>query len=59
MYSLKKGSFCSIWQLHGLASVTGARLQSVYPDVGQGIRNEVNRILEPREQRIGTYMEMG
>ena len=58
MSSLKDGSYCSIWQLHGLASVLGLPIVSVYPEVGGRahihVRNELNRTVQPREQRLGT-----
>ena len=44
MSCIKDGSYCSMWQLHGLASIVGAPINSVYPKFAGGpIRSIVNR----------------
>ena len=43
-----------IWQLFGLVSVLGKKICSVYPQLGNPVvRNDLNRIIMPREMRFG------
>lgn len=52
MNTAKRGSFCGIWHLYGLASIVGCRLYSIYPKLRSTvtIRPELNRIIFPRKQ---------
>ena len=47
MHVIKPGSYCSMWQLHGLASVLGTPLRVLYPGKGAP-RVDLNKTIVPR-----------
>jgi hypothetical protein len=48
------GQFASMWHLHGVASVIGHAVKSVYPQYGgHTVRAHLNRLIEPREAMRG------
>ena len=48
--TIKNAKYCGIWQLHGLASVLGMVVHSVYPGLGPP-KKDLNRRIVPREIR--------
>ena len=50
MNIVKPGKYMGIWQMHGLASVLGANIQSVYPGLGS-VERDLHRLIVPREIR--------
>lgn len=48
----KDGSYCSMWQIHGMASVLGVPITSIYPCDGY-VKQYVHRTVQPRITRMG------
>ena len=50
----KNSVYGSVWQLHGLASVVGCSVHSVYPeDNGLAVRTHLHRLVQARRERLG------
>lgn len=54
MQSAKNGAFCTVWQIHGMASVLGVKISCVYPKFGNNTLTPLlNRVLYPHNQTTG------
>lgn len=58
--SIANGTYSTMWHLHGLSSVLGCRVRSIYPEHGLGliVRDLQNRIIEPRVPRISGMLTL-
>ena len=49
MQIAQKGSFATVWQIHGLAGVVGCKIKVLYPTFGgHSVRKHHDRICHPR-----------
>ena len=52
METVKDSRYSSMWHIHGLATVLGTRIQSVYPEFGGfTVRKYLNRPIAPRTSK--------
>jgi hypothetical protein len=46
-----------MWHMHGLSSVIGCEVHSVYPEnAGFTVRKHLHRLIKPRVQKMGKYI---
>lgn len=59
MACVNDATFCSMWQIHGLSSVLGVQVKSIYPKMnGQMVGEDLNRVVLPRRKRMGKQVSL-